>query len=86
MISDEGTLAEGKVVRLSDLNPGMKAVIHSHEEGDLQLTLMEMGCIPGESVWVEMVAPMGDPVAISIAGYYLSIRRSEAEKILVVCA
>jgi len=71
------------VVRLSNLPKGRKAVIKYHEESDFQLTLMEMGCIPGEPVWVEMIAPMGDPLAIQIAGYYLSIRKNDADKIWV---
>ena len=74
---------EEKVMRLSQLPSGMRAVIKSHEESDFQLTLMEMGCVPGEPIWVEMVAPMGDPLAIQIAGYFLSIRKKDAEKILV---
>lgn len=74
---------EENAVRLSQLPPGAKAVIKSHEESDFQLTLMEMGCIPGEPVWVEMVAPLGDPIAIQIAGYYLSIRKKDADKIWV---
>ena len=74
---------EEKIVRLSRLPIGTKAVIESQEESDFRLTLMEMGCIPGEPVWVEMVAPMGDPLSIQIAGYHLSIRKSEAEKIWV---
>ena len=75
---------EEHAVRLSRLHPGVKAVIRNHDESDFQLTLMEMGCIPGEPVWVEMIAPMGDPMAIQIAGYYLSIRKKDAEKIWVV--
>jgi ferrous iron transport protein A len=71
------------VVRLSQLPSGKRAVIKSHEESDFQLTLMEMGCIPGEPVWVEMVAPLGDPIAIQIAGYHLSIRKKDADKIWV---
>ena len=74
---------EAQVVRLSRLPAGVKAVIRSHEESEFQLTLMEMGCIPGEPVWVEMIAPMGDPMAIQIAGYYLSIRKKDADKIWV---
>jgi ferrous iron transport protein A len=73
------------LVRLSELPAGTKAVIDSHEESEFQLTLMEMGCVPGEPVWVEMIAPMGDPMAINIAGYYLSIRKKEADKIWVQC-
>lgn len=71
-------------VRLSRLPKGTRAIIRNHEESDFQLTLMEMGCIPGEPVWVEMIAPMGDPMAIQIAGYYLSIRKEDAERIWVV--
>lgn len=74
---------QDKVVRLSDLPTGKKAVIKHHEQSDFELTLMEMGCIPGEPVWIEMIAPMGDPMAIQIAGYYLSIRKKDAENIYV---
>ena len=77
-------VSEDNAVRLSQLPTGFKAVIKRHEESDFQLTLMEMGCIPGEPVWVEMIAPMGDPMAIQIAGYYLSIRKQDADKIWVV--
>ncbi len=58
-------------VQLSKLKAGRRAVIKEHADTDFRLTLMEMGCIPGEPVEVEMIAPMGDPMAISIAGYYL---------------
>ena len=74
---------EENIVRLSVLPIGTKAVIHRQEDSEFRLTLMEMGCIPGEPVCVEMVAPLGDPLAIQIAGYYLSIRKSEAENIWV---
>lgn len=70
-------------VRLSHLPTGKRGVIESHEESDFQLMLMEMGCVPGEPVWVEMIAPMGDPLAIQVAGYFLSIRKKDAEKIWV---
>lgn len=75
-----------KVMRLSVLPTGRRAVIKSHDESEFQLTLMEMGCVPGEPVWVEMIAPMGDPMAIQIAGYYLSIRKKDADKIWVEVA
>ena len=70
-------------VQLSHLPKGTKAVIHAHQQSELELTLLEMGCIPGEAVLIEMIAPLGDPLAIKIAGYYLSIRKADAEKILV---
>lgn len=74
------------VMRLCDLPKGTKAVIKRHEDSSFQLTLMEMGCIPGEPVWIEMIAPMGDPLAIQIAGYYLSIRKKDAENIWVTAS
>ncbi|RYD58750.1 MAG: ferrous iron transport protein A [Sphingobacteriales bacterium] len=76
-------LSQDKYLRLSELPTGKRAVIKQHEQSDFQLTLMEMGCIPGEPVWIEMIAPMGDPMAIQIAGYYLSIRKRDAQSILV---
>ena len=74
---------EEQVLPLSKLPAGKRAVIRHHEQSEFQLTLMEMGCIPGEPVWIEMIAPMGDPLAIQIAGYHLSIRRQDANKIMV---
>lgn len=44
---------------------------------------MEMGCLPGELITVEKKAPWGDPISISVAGYQLSLRLDEAEKIIV---
>lgn len=77
-------MQKNKAMRLSQLPAGTRAVIDKHEDTDFRLTLMEMGCVPGEPVWVEMIAPLGDPLAISIAGYYLSIRKKEAENIWVL--
>jgi len=44
---------------------------------------MEMGCVPGEQILLEQVAPMGGPISVTIAGYRLSLRLTEAENILV---
>jgi ferrous iron transport protein A len=70
-------------VRLSDLKPGQVAIISEFENSELFLKLMEMGCIPGERVLVEQIAPLGDPISVSISGYHLSLRINEAETILV---
>ena len=72
--------------RLSELAIGQDAVIHSFENDDIFIKLMEMGCVPGESVKVEQVAPLGDPISISVAGYHLSLRLSEANSIFVEIA
>lgn len=70
-------------VRLSELKPGQEATITEFENSELFLKLMEMGCIPGERVLVEQVAPLGDPISVSVSGYHLSLRINEAETILV---
>ena len=69
--------------RLSDLEPGQKAIIHSFENDDIFLKLMEMGCVPGEEIFVEWLAPLGDPISVKVAGYQLSLRLEEAKTILV---
>ena len=70
-------------MRLSELRQGQKGEIVGFENSELELKLMEMGCIPGEKVIVEQIAPLGDPISIKIAGYYLSLRRNEASQIIV---
>lgn len=69
--------------RLSDIKPGKTVRIYSFETSDLFLKLMEMGCVPGEHVKVEQVAPLGDPISITVAGYNLSLRLNEARTIFV---
>ena len=68
---------------LAGLCPGEKAVIDSFTDPELSLKLLEMGCTPGEEVCLEKVAPFGDPIAINISGYVLSLRKAEAETILI---
>ena len=71
------------VVSLSKLKPGQFGVIMEFQSEDIFLKLMEMGCVPGETILLEQVAPMGDPISVSIAGYHLSLRLNEADQILV---
>jgi len=42
-----------------------------------------MGCVPGEIITIERIAPLGDPISIQVAGYNLSLRHEEAETIIV---
>lgn len=69
--------------KLSELKQGEQAVIYAIENTDIYVKLMEMGCIPGEKVKVENIAAFGDPIAITVAGYNLSLRLNEAECIIV---
>lgn len=70
-------------MRLSDLRPGQEAVINEFDNSDIFLKLMEMGCVPGEKIFLEKVAPLGDPISVKISGYSLSLRLNEAEHIMV---
>lgn len=71
------------MIRLSDLSIGQHAVIREFEQDDIYVKLMEMGCVPGEKVSIVKVAPLGDPISIAVAGYNLSLRRTEANHIWV---
>jgi ferrous iron transport protein A len=71
------------IVRLSELKPGQEGIIKEFKSNELFLKLMEMGCVPGEKILLEQVAPLGDPISVSVAGYHLSLRLNEAEHIFV---
>jgi Fe2+ transport system protein FeoA len=70
-------------MKLSELKPGQEAIISEFDSNDIFLKLMEMGCVPGERIFLEQVAPLGDPISVKIAGYSLSLRLNEAEHIKV---
>jgi len=71
------------IARLSDLKPGQEGIIKEFQNNDIFLKLMEMGCVPGERILMEQIAPLGDPISVSVSGYHLSLRLNEAEHILV---
>jgi ferrous iron transport protein A len=70
-------------MKLSELKLGQEAIISRFDRNEIYLKLMEMGCVPGERILLEKVAPLGDPISINISGYSLSLRLNEAEHILV---
>jgi ferrous iron transport protein A len=69
------------MMNLSQVKPGTKVKIKSFENDEIILKLMEMGCLPEEEITVWKKAPMGGPIYIMVAGYSLSLRMDEAEKI-----
>ncbi len=71
------------IMRLSELKPGQEGIVKEFSSNDILLKLMEMGCVPGERIILEQVAPLGDPISVNISGYHLSLRLNEAEHILV---
>jgi ferrous iron transport protein A len=72
-----------KILKLTELKAGQKGVICEFKDSDIFIKLMEMGCIPGELIAVEQIAPLGGPISVSVSGYRLSLRVNEAENILV---
>ena len=58
-------------------------VIKLHGEGATKRRIMDMGITKGTEVSVVKVAPLGDPIELSVRGYQLSIRKSDAEMIEV---
>ena len=70
-------------MKLSELKQGDRRKIVGFDSSELQIKLMEMGCLPGEEVVVEQIAPLGDPISIRVAGYQLSLRLNEANHIIV---
>ncbi|MFB5945227.1 FeoA family protein [Albibacterium profundi] len=71
-------------MKLSDLKIGERGIIKEITDLSLSIKLMEMGCLPGEPVLLERIAPLGDPIAIKVSGYQLSLRKSEASKVILV--
>ena len=53
-------------------------------QGAVKRRIMDMGITKGVSVYVRKVAPLGDPVEITVRGYELSLRKEDAEKIEIV--
>ena len=58
-------------------------VVKLHGEGALKRRIMDMGITKGVDVYIRKVAPLGDPVEVTVRGYELSIRKTEAENIEV---
>ena len=58
-------------------------VVKLHGEGAVKRRIMDMGITKGVEVYVRKVAPLGDPVEITVRGYELSIRKADADMIEV---
>lgn len=69
--------------RLSEIKIGREVIIESFEKDEIFIKLMEMGCLPGETIRIEQIAPLGDPISVFVAGYHLSLRLNEANHIFV---
>lgn len=71
-------------MRLAELPLGTPARVTAIDAShDVVYRLMEMGLVRGTEVTVQKLAPLGDPMELSVRGYLLSIRRREAERFTV---
>ncbi len=52
-------------------------------EGPVKRRIMDMGLTKGQKVYVRKVAPLGDPIEITVRGYELSVRKADAEMVVV---
>ena len=69
---------------LKDVAVGDSAIVKRLSgEGALKRRIMDMGVTKGVEVFVRKVAPLGDPIEVTVRGYELSLRKAEAENILV---
>ena len=58
-------------------------VVKLHGEGAVKRRIMDMGITKGIEIYVRKVAPLGDPVEVTVRGYELSLRKADAEMIEV---
>ena len=58
-------------------------VVKLHGEGAVKRRIMDMGVTKGVEIYVRKVAPLGDPIEVTVRGYELSIRKADAEMIEV---
>ena len=71
-------------MKLNELKRGKKAIIKTvGGKGALRRRLLDLGLTPKTEVTVQTVAPLGDPIEISLRGYELSLRKAEAAVITV---
>lgn len=58
-------------------------VVKLHGEGAVKRRIMDMGVTKGTEIYVRKVAPLGDPIEVTVRGYELSIRKGDAEMVEV---
>lgn len=58
-------------------------IVKLHGEGAVKRRIMDMGLTKGTEIYIRKVAPLGDPVEITVRGYELSLRKADAEMIEV---
>lgn len=68
-------------ITIANLKKGEKAIIKDFDADVIPLKLLEMGCLPGNTVELLQIAPFGDPLYLNINGSHLAIRIETAREI-----
>lgn len=68
---------------LLDLETGQQAKIKLLSDKELQLKLMDMGCLPGSDISVAFKAPYDGPICVEVCGSKLALRRNEAASVII---
>ncbi|MCR5263025.1 MAG: ferrous iron transport protein A [Clostridiales bacterium] len=77
-------MAETSYRSLRDVRIGETVTVAKlHGEGPVKRRIMDMGITKGVEIYVRKVAPLGDPIEITVRGYELSVRKSDGEMIEV---
>ena len=77
-------MKEETVKRISDLSPGESGTVRQVDGGGaVRQRLLDMGILPDVSIVFQRVAPAGDPLWIRLGGVQLSLRRTEADAVVV---
>lgn len=71
------------ITELSNIANGITVKVSSLKDSSLKVKLMEMGIIMDKQLKVLFRAPFGDPIAVDIEGYVLSLRKNEADQVIV---
>lgn len=71
-----------KTLREASIGDTVK-VVRIHGDGPIKRRIMDMGITKGTEVFIRKVAPLGDPIEVTVRGYELSLRKADAEQIEV---
>lgn len=83
-LANDATVRRNGMKTLGDVAVGKTAkVVKLHGEGAMRRRIMDMGLTKGVSVTVRKLAPLGDPMELTVRGYELSLRKADAKMIEV---
>ncbi len=87
MTNEQMTKKTNRQISLSELGPGDKAtIVRIKGKGPFKKRLLEMGLIRGQEIYKVKLAPLADPAEYIVKDYHISLRREEAQEIMIEIA